>query len=200
MKGPKSQNATIEIFFNSASGAALSAYQKNGRIPVAVSALVKNGKNYDLIPIGAGLPEMDVRSAQYALDEAVKPLITYVNENKDSYPVVFFLSVTAEGMARDLDSDETEDVSVIINAARTGDKKGKTAVYKIVKKPKLSFVKLIPHGSEDWVIENDEEDLPATLAQNLLDMVWRSFIIGQSMSSFSAIGGSNEGLSSLQSL
>jgi len=159
--------------------AALASYKKNGVVPVSLTALIKNGKDYDLIPIGEGLPQIGARLAQLALDRALTPVVEYVNQNDGSYPVLFFLSCTAQGGLKDLDSGDVEDAKIIINAVKTQNKRGKTNTYKPTKD---GFVKLTHPKSDVWSEVVEEEDLPGALAQGLLDMVWISYIVKKNLS------------------
>lgn len=168
----------VDIFFRASSEASLMMYKKTGKIPVALSVLIKNKQDYELLPIGEGVPEIDAKLAQTALDYALRPVVKYISEHEGSFPILFFLSCTAEGGLKDLDTDEIEQAHILITSARTQDKKGKTNAYKIKGK---EFIKLTFPENDVWQEIPDEKDLPAVFTQRLLDMVWKSFIVSKNM-------------------
>lgn len=181
MKKSKDGGVT-EIFFNASSAAALQIYKKSGKIPMSLSALVKEGKDYNLIPISDdGLKHIDTSMAQIAIDLMLKPLIEYssLKEHKTARPVVFFMSVEAEGGLKDIENGEVEHSKIIITAARTENKKGKTNTFKVESD---GFTKLTIPEDDVWQDKPNEEDIPAALAQGLLDMMWKSYIVSKNMS------------------
>ncbi len=174
----KESNAT-EVFFKASSTAALTMFLKKGKVPMSLTALVKNGKSFEFIPVGdESLGHVDARLAQPVLDFAVKPLVEHIVENDGAYTVAFFLSVAAKGGLKDMDTDEVEEATVIINAIRTNDKKGKTNTFKI---SDGRYDKLTPPEDDVWKDSVDESDIPSVLVQTLLDMVWKSFIVQKNM-------------------
>lgn len=181
----KKQKATLddvtEVFFEASSSAALAMYQKVGKIPLALSALVKEGKDYKLVPINSGgLLDVEPRMAQVTIDSMLKPLITYTNEkgHKKARPVVFFLSIEADGVIRA--GEKKEQAKIVINAARKEDKKGRTSVFKFVGD---GFMNLTEPENNVWVEKPEEaEDGVSSMVQPMLDIVWRSYAVGKNMS------------------
>lgn len=178
-----------EIFFKASSVASLESYQKIGRIPVAISALVKNKDKYELIPIESGMPDIPIRNgtpemgfslAQGALDLALRPLVQHIRNNKGASTVAFFLSVTAEGELRDIETEKIEVARVIVNAIRTEKNIGKTNVFRITKN---GFVKITLPEDDVWEKDPGSDDLPSVAAQTILDMVWKEFIVAKNLSS-----------------
>jgi hypothetical protein len=175
------QEVTSDIFFEASTAAALAMYKKLGKIPMGLSGLIKEGKDYNLIPIGDDeLHHLSPDMAQIAIDLMLKPLVAYTNlkDHKTARPVVFFMSVAAEGGLKN-ENDEFEHSKLIITAARTEDQKGKTNTYKVEKN---GFTKLTIPEDDVWQKKANDEDIPATLAQGLLDMLWKSYAVAHNMS------------------
>ena len=176
----KKEEKVIDVFFDASSSAALVAYQKHGKIPMSLSALVKNGKDYEAIPLGDdSLHNVDARLAQPVIDAIVSPLVKHINTHKGAYPVMFFLSVAAHGGLRDLDTGDIEEADIIINSARTAYNKGKTNTFKI---KDGSYTKIYQPKLDAWTSEKDDDDISAVLLQGLLDMVWKSYVVEKNMS------------------
>jgi hypothetical protein len=166
-------------FFMAASRAAIEILDETGGIPVALSALVKKGRTYDLIPIGNASRARDVRMLDDdVLDKSIKSVVSHVNSHKGAQPIVFFLSMVASGQTKDLDTGETEEVDCVISAARTSDRLGRTSVYKIKNK---KYFDITQPENEKWSKFREEDDIPCVLAQGILDKVWKSYIINYNM-------------------
>lgn len=164
-----------EKFFKASSTAAIDMFKLRGQIPVTISALIKNKNKHELVPVSTNVSSKN-EVPELVMDRDVRELVKFVNENGGS-PIIFFISILGEGSVRQDGKDGPTNKSVIINSARTVDNMGKTSVYEI----SPVEIKLMYEDSE-WKQRPEEGDLPAITAQQILDKVWKSFIVNKNMS------------------
>lgn len=178
-----------EIFFESAAESALSSFAKLGDIPVRMVALINTGRQkgeeklYDMIPVLLG-PQVDARSIEEEIEFGLTPLLDLAKKEPSSRVTMFFLATRARGEVKRPD-ESTQWVDVIIAAAKTDHRLGKTMSFQIVKeKEGTHYARLIPQGGDGWKMDKslEQTDLPGAAAQYLLDRAWKMYAVGKSIS------------------
>ncbi len=146
-----------------------------------LTGLVQNGNNYDLLPLGEDIPDMDARIVHTITEEMMTPAAQYVNDHKGSELIALFLTIRGQGLAH-TSNNKFEELNVIMSGIKTHNNLGKTLVFNIEDKDgKLTFERITTSDGDSWESKPDEKDLPAFATQELLDMFWKSYVIMRNM-------------------